>query len=295
MDTRPPRDTAIAFDAQRQAGARFAFGRNWSRFLTELDDERIRIAERSLSALVETPLADRSFLDIGSGSGLFSLAAMRLGARRVHSFDFDPDSVRCTESLRQRFLAADSRWTIDRASILDDGYVAALGAWDVVYSWGVLHHTGQLWIALENAARCVAPSGTLAVAIYNDQGPVSAGWRRVKRVYNHGLLARAAVCAAFFPYFAATGMAADVLRGRNPITRYRSAGAIRGMSPVRDWHDWLGGLPFEVATPEAVFDFVRGRGFSLARLRTCGGRMGCNEFVFRRDASRPAEGRAAAR
>src|SRR5438270_7636215 len=121
---------------------RFQFGKNWSRFLEVLDDERIAEAERSLVEMLEVrDLRGRSFLDVGSGSGLFSLAAKRLGATRVHSFDFDPNSVACTSELKRRFFAKDPNWTIEQGSVLDKPYLTSLGTFDIVYSWGVLHHT----------------------------------------------------------------------------------------------------------------------------------------------------------
>ena len=56
------------------------------------------------------------------------------------------------------------------------------------------------------------------------------------------------------------------------------------MSFWQDLIDWVGGYPFEVSTPEQIFDFYRARGFTLPRLHTCGGSLGCNEFVFRKAA-----------
>ncbi|MEW5992962.1 MAG: class I SAM-dependent methyltransferase [Candidatus Zixiibacteriota bacterium] len=149
-------------------GERFAFGANWSRFLGALSDERIRRAEKSLSDVLERERLDgMRFLDIGSGSGLFSLAARRLGAS-VHSFDFDPQSVACTSELRRRYFTDDSRWTIEQGSALDSSYLAGLGKFDVVYSWGVLHHTGNMWEAMDNLIPNVADDGLLYIALYND-------------------------------------------------------------------------------------------------------------------------------
>src|SRR5690606_102989 len=123
------------------------------------------------------------FLDIGSGSGLSSLAARRLGAR-VHSFDYDPESVACTAELRRRFFPGSPDWTVERGSALDAGYLRGLGSFDIVYSWGVLHHTGRMWEGLANAALPVAEGGRLFVAIYNDTGTQSRRWRWIKRTYN---------------------------------------------------------------------------------------------------------------
>lgn len=263
--------------------ARFGFGENWRRFLDVLDDDRIRVAEESLKNMlgVDT-LAGNSFLDIGSGSGLFSLSAMRLGAERVHSFDYDRSSVNCTMELKRRYFPNDPRWTIERGDVLDSAYLESLGDWDVIYSWGVLHHTGDMWKALSNVAELARPDGRVYISIYNDQGGTSRRWTRVKRVYNTGPAGRAAVLGTFVPAFALRGLAIDVLRLRNPLDSYREYYRERGMSRVHDWVDWLGGYPFEVAKPEDVFALFKDRNFVLEKLTTCGGGLGCNEYLFRR-------------
>ncbi|MFN2567929.1 MAG: class I SAM-dependent methyltransferase [Gemmatimonadaceae bacterium] len=261
---------------------RFAFGKNWDRFLRVLTDERIAEAERSLREMLEVDdLRARSFLDIGSGSGLFSLAARRLGAR-VHSFDYDAASVACTAELKRRYYPGDAGWTVEQGSVLDRQYLASLGSHDVVYAWGVLHHTGAMWQALENVTSLVAAGGHLFLAIYNDQGAWSSRWRKIKRFYCSGPVGRAVVCATFIPAVVGRDLAADLVWRRNPVKRYSEYKRNRGMSVVHDWIDWLGGYPFEVAKPEQVFDFFRGRGFTLRKMKTCGGSVGCNEFVFRR-------------
>jgi 2-polyprenyl-6-hydroxyphenyl methylase/3-demethylubiquinone-9 3-methyltransferase len=262
-------------------GQRFAFGANWRRFLSVLNDTRIRDSEAALCTLLEvSDLRGKSFLDIGSGSGLSSLAARRLGAV-VTSFDYDPQSVECTRELRRRYFPDDAQWHVEPGSVLDADYIRSRGQFDVVYSWGVLHHTGDMWRALANAARPVVPGGHLCIAIYNDQGATSRRWHRVKRLYCSSLFGRVLVCAAFIPYFVGSSLASDVWRRRNPFRRYLQPTG-RGMSVFYDWFDWLGGLPFEVAKPEAILRFYRDRGFALRNLVTAGGQLGNNEFVFRR-------------
>jgi len=261
-------------------GERFKFGQNWQRFLKTLDDTRMAEAERSLTQMLEVEnLQGIRCLDIGSGSGLFSLAACRLGAR-VHSFDYDPQSVACTAALKQQYFPGDVNWSIEEGSVLDSDYMKALGKFEVVYSWGVLHHTGAMWQALEHAAIPVVDGGKLFIGIYNSQGGKSNRWRMVKRLYCKGLVGKVIVTGFFFPYFFLKGFAVDVLRAKNPMERYENYKKTRGMSITTDWHDWLGGYPFEVAKPEEIFDFYKERGFRLERLKTCGGGLGNNEFVF---------------
>lgn len=275
---------------------RFQFGRNWASFLSVLDERRILEAERSLDEMVgRTQIHGRTFIDVGSGSGLFSLAAMRMGARRVHSFDYDPDSVACTSELRRRFFPQAAHWTVEQGSVLDADYLRRLGQWDIAYSWGVLHHTGEMWSAIDHVTGLVVPGGRLFIAIYNDQGPWSRYWTAVKRFYNRGTLHQWAVQAVFMTYWAGRGLIVDLVRRKNPRRRYQEYKAERGMSVRHDWKDWLGGYPFEVASPEAVFDFCQARGFSLSKLKTRGGTVGCNEFVFVHTeplASRPSQERA---
>ena len=262
---------------------RFAFGRNWQRFLSTLNEQRLDRARRTLQEFWPDHADQISFLDIGSGSGTFSLSARRLGAN-VTSFDYDRFSVACTRKLKELHFVDDPHWRIEQGSILDEQFVRSLGLFDIVYSWGVLHHTGAMWQALENAAIPVAPGGLLVIAIYNDQGWKSRLWKIVKKVYCSGLIGRWLMTALFVPLFVAAFFIADLLKFRNPLSRYGSAYDARGMSVLTDIIDWIGGYPFEVASEEQIIDFYRKRNFRLIRKKVTKG-LGCNEFVFQKDAA----------
>jgi 2-polyprenyl-6-hydroxyphenyl methylase/3-demethylubiquinone-9 3-methyltransferase len=261
----------------------FGFGKNWQAFLAVLDDERIQMAEQSLRDALECQdLEGKTFLDMGSGSGLFSLAARRLGAT-VRSADVDPDSVACTAELKRRYFPDDPAWIVEHGSALDEAYVTSLGRFDVVYSWGVLHHTGDMWRAIDLVQRCVAPGGQFFIAIYNDQGMASRYWTRVKQTSNRlpAWLQPAFAVAAWAPRESLT-LGYHVLRMRPKayVQTWTDQGRGRGMNRWHDLLDWVGGWPFEVAAPDAIFAYLKARGFTLRHLKTCGGGLGCNQFVF---------------
>jgi len=265
------------------SGKRFEFGKNWSRFLALVDEDRIAKAANSLKNWLEVDdLNGKSFLDIGSGSGLYSLAARRLGAR-VHSFDYDPHSVACTSELKRRYFAGDLSWIVEEGSALDVDYLKSLGTFDFVYSWGVLHHTGQMWQALDNARLPAADGGKLFIAIYNDTGSQAARWKWIKRTYNN--LPR----PLRLPFTLVVMAPEETKSALSAIARLKFGEYIRswieprperGMSRWRDIIDWVGGYPYEVARPEEIFDFYRERGFELARMQCGGAGLGCNQFVF---------------
>ncbi len=275
MLTQAKVDSTLEIDRRE----RFEFGKNWSQFLTILDEKRIAIAEQSLQEMLAIDhLQGKSFLDIGSGSGLFSLAARRLGAT-VHSFDFDPQAAACSAELKERYFPGGASWTIEEGSVLDADYLSSLGTFDIVYSWGVLHHTGAMWQALEHAYAKVAAGGYLFIALYNAQGRATRNWKVVKRTYN--LLPHALKFLVLWPAFVHLWgpiMCRDFLHGR-PFSTWLNYKTRRGMSAWRDVVDWVGGYPFEVATPGDVFEFYRKKGLQLIKLRTSNAH-GCNEYVF---------------
>ncbi|HUK60488.1 MAG TPA: class I SAM-dependent methyltransferase [Stellaceae bacterium] len=265
------------------APAPFRFGENWQSFVATVGEDQIRVAEDGLLRLLPRDrVAGARFLDIGCGSGLSSLAALRLGARSVEGIDADAQSVEAATALLEKF-AAGGPWRVAAASVFELA-PERHGTFDVVYSWGVLHHTGDLWRALAHAAAMTAPDGTLVVALYR-KTPLCGFWRWEKRLYaGAGPRAQRAMRALYKTVFAA-GLLAS---GRSParyIAAYRSD---RGMDWHHDVHDWLGGYPYESTGPAEVEAFLEGAGFTLERALAHPARaLGvfgshCDEYVARR-------------
>ena len=253
-------------------GQRFDFGKNWQSYLQTMTDTKIGLATASLrSTLGLDSLSSKTFLDIGSGSGLSSLAARRLGAKVV-SFDFDPKSVQATQLLKEQYYPGDPDWQIYTGSVLDQKFLADLGAFDIVYSWGVLHHTGDMYNALKNILVNLKAESLLVIAIYNDQGWISDYWRLLKKTYCKVPMLRPFIQLLHLPYPFGASVLYRLVTGR--------LNESRGMSLWHNYLDWLGGYPFEVASTDKMVTFYSAYNLQLQSLISTK-RNGCNEFVFR--------------
>ncbi|RWF42409.1 MAG: class I SAM-dependent methyltransferase [Mesorhizobium sp.] len=264
--------------AENPSSDRYEFGANWASFIdNHYSAERRRAAaHKLLSFLGKDSLEGMDFLDIGSGSGLHSLAAFDAKAGRIHSFDFDPLSVRTTARLRQ--LAGEpSNWTVEHGDVLDFDYLDKLGTWSLVYSWGVLHHTGAMWQAIENAAGRVAPGGLLFIALYSSNvvKPSAQFWLDVKRRYNAANASQRRRMEYW--YIWRFGLGQNPLRLPQLLRQIYEKKKGRGMSYMTDVRDWLGGWPMEFADDRAVVDYLKNR-FDLVRISTG---EACTEFLFR--------------
>jgi 2-polyprenyl-6-hydroxyphenyl methylase/3-demethylubiquinone-9 3-methyltransferase len=257
----------------------FEFGKNWKGYSRRIDDARIQAAVGGLRKLFPEGLHGQSVLDIGCGSGVHAVAALRIGAKFVRAVDIDEDSVSTARDLLAKCSPGGS-WRTDLVSVFDlvpEGF----GGFDVVYSWGVLHHTGDMWTAIRRAAALVNPSGCLAIAIYAAT-PFDPFWKVEKEFYAKS---PRAVQWIIRQVYMAAFMASQVWLKQNPIRIIRERALDRGMSFTHDAHDWLGGYPYETADPTSIVSELTSLGFHEVRSFILPGTSGmfgsgCNEFVF---------------
>lgn len=267
------------FSTEVESGSRFKFGSNWKRFLRVLNDDRINESEKALKEFLgDNYLSGKKFIDIGCGSGLSSLAARRLGAD-VLSFDYDPESVNCTLELKKRYFDNDQMWKVLRGSALDKEFLRSLGSFDVVYSWGVLHHTGSMWEALENVKVNTTVGGLLFIAIYNDCGEITEYWKKKKIKYNSlpDWLKTLYAVKVWFPI----EFKSFKHKPKKYFKQWSEYKKSRGMSRWHDMIDWIGGYPYENATEKELIDFYEKDGYLLLKAEPNNG-YGCHQLVFKR-------------
>lgn len=253
----------------------FRFGENWERYSEQiLNEQRLAVAEQSLVELVgKNAVAGKSFIDIGCGSGLFSVAAARLGATPVIGIDVDKICVRVADQNACEWLPEEQRPTYQQLSVLNRDELRRLGVFDIVYAWGSLHHTGAMYTAIENAVSLVNEQGMFVIAIYNRHcsSPV---WVGVKWFYNQlPRFLQPLLCWFFVPI---------ILTAKLIATRKNPFQTRRGMDFFVDVTDWVGGYPYEYASVEEIAGFVQPLGFVLEKFTRGATPIACNEFVFRK-------------
>jgi len=264
----------------------FSFGKNWQSFLCHITEDRVQLAKQSLTEFLNTEnLQGKTFLDIGCGSGLFSLSAYNLSADRIVSFDVDPFSVQCCKHMHLK-AGYPENWQVTEGSILDSAFARDLGRFDIVYSWGVLHHTGNMWEAIKNAADRVGPEGKLYIALYNKTHGLNGSrlWLRIKKFYNF-LPAPGKKVLEFL--YSAMFCFTQLIRLKNPVTSIRNYQSKRGMNFITDVRDWLGGYPYEFASTDEVIGFIKQHypDFHLINLQSTPG-TGNNWFLFQNASQR---------
>ena len=260
----------------------FDFGENWSDFSANaLTSERIRQAREEFAGFMARGTAGivrKSFLDIGFGQGLSLLSAASMGAVAV-GCDLNPKCAQVLERNRGLFpeLAAHAIPVVV-GSILDPATVEALrklapdaSGYEIVHSWGVLHHTGRMWQAIDHAAALVRPGGALFLALYNRHW-TSPAWTAIKFAYVRApSWLQRAIVAALYPV---------ILGAKWAVTRRNPMRMDRGMDFYYNVVDWVGGYPYEYASLQEVTRHLEGLGFALRVATPAGVPTGCNEYVF---------------
>lgn len=282
-----------------QSPKMFWFGRNWKNYVKNVVDEKV-LSEAMLSLVKYVPdgMNERNFyfgkvfIDVGCGSGLFSLSALKLGCKEVISFDIQDESLEAVNLLKAKFnylLPPNYSWSVFKGDILDENIVQIFKEkGDIVYSWGVLHHTGDMYKAISNCCQLVKKGGYLIIAIYN-HGATSPAWEKIKRFYNkHKSLQK------FLGFLYALYVCIGYMIRRRTFNLYRE----RGMHVFYDAIDWIGGYPYEYACFDEIKNYVENLGFKLVKAPTIlpceknkkinifeilrAKNIGCNEFVFQK-------------
>lgn len=266
------------FAAELPLEKRFGFGKNWAKFIdSHFSETRI---DSSISVFQNftsiKALDDVTFLDIGCGSGLHSLSALKMGVKKLVSFDFDPNAVQTTSRLRT-MVGSPTNWEVSQGSILDPAFVNGLGKFDFVYSWGVLHHTGAVWKAIENASSLVGPQGKMYLALYSlDVQPNAGYWLMIKEKYVNSSPVKKRIMEQSYLYKYYYGSSA--LRYICGFFK-KEKGRTRGMELMTDVRDWLGGWPMEFVLDDEVVNFVSKLGFELRNIKKG---EACTEFLFQK-------------
>jgi len=249
---------------------RFGFGKNWEDYIKKhFSEERVEASRKHLLGFLQKEnLNGKSFLDIGCGSGLHSLAALRAGAENIFSFDYDPNSVSATEMVR-KFVGTPASWQVKQGSILDDDFLGTVKPADIVYSWGVLHHTGDMWKAMDNTVKLMKDDSLLYIALYDYDiqiSPTPEFWLDVKKRYNlSSLVGKRQMELWYIWRFLLSGKIGNLGRFIKRSMGYKKE---RGMALYNDVKDWLGGWPMEFAKRADVKNWSEKKRLEMLKMKT---------------------------
>ena len=257
----------------------FKFGENWKNFSSLIDKERLVEAEKSLIKLTDKKkLTNLSFLDIGCGSGLSSLAALKLNCKKIYSIDQDRDSFETTKKILK--LSGKKNFKIEKKDLFD---LSEKEKFDIVYSWGVLHHTGKMYDAIIKTTKLLKHNGVLILALYKKTKLCNL-WKIEKLFYKSAPRFIQSFLKIVFIFLFRLAMFVKGKSFSSYLSNYKKK---RGMDFFHDVHDWLGGYPYESISFEEMESFMKKNNFKMIRsfqVRKQFGLFGtgCDEYVFTR-------------
>jgi SAM-dependent methyltransferase len=261
----------------------FAFGKNWELYSRQINSSHIESSKKDLIGLIQLEsLQGMSVLDIGSGSGVHSLSMMLLGCKDLVALDYDPDSVSTTN----RVLSGKSfkgDFQVIQADILKHIPGIDGRTFDLVYSWGVLHHTGDMMKGIDRSISYVKPGALIALALYR-KTLLCTFWRIEKFLYSKSPKILQSLFQKTYEFV--FGLGIKIKTGQSLRAYKLSYFQKRGMDFSRDVHDWLGGYPYESIDPRYLIQYMEQRGFTLLNSHISKKQIGilgsgCDEFLFK--------------
>lgn len=253
----------------------FSFGKNWMNLNRHITEEEIEKAKNDLLHWIgKENIEGKRVLDLGSGSGIHSLSLLELGAAELVSFDYDPNSVTATTYHWEK-KGKPANWKVMHGSILDKEFIQQIGQFDLVYSWGVLHHTGKMWEAIDNALTLVKPKGLFYLTIYKDDN-YSRSIRQKEKYNASSPMGKKLIESSHISRI----MLKRMLHLKNPFTWNEKLE--RGMNIYNDLVDWLGGLPYEAASEDEMLQWGIRNNLTLKRILCKGNYGSCNYYLFQK-------------
>lgn len=271
----------IVFTKDGISDDNFSFGVNWFDYTCNFVNEHvIQEAGKNIDEWLNKngELAGKSVIDVGCGSGLSSLCLIRRNVKELVSFDIDPNCLKATQKLAELFAADTPKdiWKIQRGSILDDEYINNLGQFDIVHSWGVLHHTGNMWKAIENAIKLVKDDGLLFITLYSGISTYEKDWTAKKNYNQATRLGKINYIADYIML-----IKHDRQCQKKDPDAWNTMQSSRGMSVYNDVVDWLGGFPYEVTNTKTIVNFCNKFNLTLVKCNDPVAQA-CHEWLFKK-------------